>query len=182
MPFSLTFCCVRLHVTRSVTTVRQAEQATGGGEKKTHKPLRSAITVSESFTFATSHLPPCLLLSPLFPFHLFSNAMHVATSDSNLHDAIVLCLPAALLKRVCVCVSTFACACLSLSVFAGVNVCRLEASQLKLQWKGRGECSKPIFISQSNQRHAADTAHGRETTLHWHASLIVYVVWVPQCC
>lgn len=176
-PFAVSGCMSHAPSPRSGKRNKQLVEV-----KKKHTSPWEARSLSQNPLLLLPHISlPVSSFLPFFPSIYF---LMPCTSQ----QATAICMTRSfyaflqLFWRECVCVCVHICMCLSLSVFAGVNVCRLEASQLKLQWKGRGECSKPIFISQSNQRHAADTAHGRETTLHWHASLIVYVVWVPQCC
>lgn len=63
---------------------------------KNKKLLKNMAAASKSRTFApsASFFFSCLFSNP--SFHFFSDAAHVPTSDSDLHDVFGLCLPAAL--------------------------------------------------------------------------------------
>lgn len=131
MPYAyrLDLCHVRQHVTHLVAAAEQAWRATGGGGQERESLWKNKVAVVLCLCLRSTL---CAFLGSSLPsFHVCSDASHVPTSDSDLHDVIGLCLPAALWKPVCVLVP--ACGCLHLSEFASVNMCGLTASQLKLQ-------------------------------------------------
>lgn len=152
MPYAyrLDLCHVRQHVTHLVAAAEQAWRATGGGGQERESLWKNKVAVVLCLCLRSTL---CAFLGSSLPsFHVCSDASHVPTSDSDLHDVIGLCLPAALWKPVCVLVP--ACGCLHLSEFASVNMCGLTASQLKLQEgkkKKNRASSSDIFVSQSHQ-------------------------------
>lgn len=92
------------------------EELVGVKNKKKEKILNN-IVIACTFAPPVSlrlFYPALLFSNP--SFHFFSDAAHVPTSDSDLHDGISPCLPAALLE-VC------ACACVRLSAFECVRKC-----------------------------------------------------------